>query len=207
MTTSLAIGTGRSRILRAARALFLDRGFADVSMQQIADAASITKATLYHHFRDKEDLFIEVVRRQHERIAQDLVDLIAGATSLEEQLRRIAVAFFESDEGGFERLMQDIHRHVDPERFASLHVELHVTSPSPEGVIRDCFARAIDAGEIGPHDPDLLATLFFSMVHGLRWVSEYSPSSTTYTTEDAARLPHILLHGITTGSAVTASSP
>ncbi|MGH2559724.1 MAG: TetR/AcrR family transcriptional regulator [Thermomicrobiales bacterium] len=199
MTTSTpttSIGAGRTRILRAARTLFLDRGFAEVSMQQIAGDAAITKATLYHHFRDKEALFIEVVRREHVRVAHQLEELIAGATSLEEQLRRIAVAFFESNEGSFERLMEELFRHVSAERFASLYDEMHGDATSPEGVIRACFAQAIATGEIAPFNPDLLATLFFSMVHGMRWVSDCSPSSTTFTQHDAALLPHLLLHGI-----------
>ncbi|MGH2533270.1 MAG: TetR/AcrR family transcriptional regulator [Thermomicrobiales bacterium] len=195
---STTSGAGRTRILRAARGLFLDRGFADVSMQQIADDAAITKATLYHHFRDKEDLFVEVVRREHERIGQELEALIAGATALEEQLRRIAVTFFEGGEGDFGRLTEDLYRHVSEERYVSLYDELHRDASSPEGVIRACFVWAMESGEIAPLNPDLLATLFFSMLHGLRWVSDYTPSSPTFTHHDAALLPHLLLHGIAT---------
>ncbi len=53
--------SGRGRILREARLLFTAQGYAAVSMQQIADAAAVNKATLYHHFRDKEDLFLSVM--------------------------------------------------------------------------------------------------------------------------------------------------
>ncbi len=58
---------GRNRILLEARPLFVARGFNAVSMQQIADAVGVNKATLYHHFRDKEELFLEVVREEIER--------------------------------------------------------------------------------------------------------------------------------------------
>ena len=53
--------SGRGRILREARLLFTALGYAAVSMQQIADAAAVNKATLYHHFRDKEELFLSVM--------------------------------------------------------------------------------------------------------------------------------------------------
>ena len=58
-----ATSEARERVVNAALELFLQRGFADVSMQQIADDASITKATLYHHFRDKQDLYLAVMRK------------------------------------------------------------------------------------------------------------------------------------------------
>lgn len=187
---------GRMRILRAARTLFLDRGFADVSMQQIADGAGITKATLYHHFRDKEDLYVEVVRAEHERVGQDIRRLIEGATSLEEELARIAVSFFKTGEGDFGRLAQDLYQHVSPELCRTLHDEMHGDgAESPERVIRACFARAIASGEIQPLDPDLPTMLFFSMIHGLRWVSDVTPAA-SFSEQDAVMIPRILLHGI-----------
>ncbi len=51
----------RNRVLDAAYPLFVQQGYKAVSMQQIADAVSINKATLYHHFRSKDDLFLAVV--------------------------------------------------------------------------------------------------------------------------------------------------
>ena len=62
-TTEPAI-RGRGRVLREARVLFTAQGYAAVSMQQIADAAAMNKATLYHHFRDKEDLFVAVMAEE-----------------------------------------------------------------------------------------------------------------------------------------------
>ncbi len=54
---------GRARILEAAARLFSRRGIDAVSMQQIADEAGVSKATIFHHFRGKDDLYLEVVRQ------------------------------------------------------------------------------------------------------------------------------------------------
>ena len=48
---------GRARILQVARAAFVERGYAAVSMQELAGAAGLTKAAIYYHFRDKQELF------------------------------------------------------------------------------------------------------------------------------------------------------
>lgn len=59
---------------RVARALFEQRGFADVSAEEIVAAAGVTRGALYHHYSGKEGLF-EVVaeaamQRLHENVAQ-----------------------------------------------------------------------------------------------------------------------------------------
>ena len=69
--------SGRGRILREARLLFTAQGYAAVSMQQIADAAAVNKATLYHHFRDKEDLFLSVMVEEFGRLATSVGAVIA----------------------------------------------------------------------------------------------------------------------------------
>lgn len=51
----------REAVLHASAALFVKRGFTGTSMGQVADAAGVSKQTIYSHFRDKEHLFAEVV--------------------------------------------------------------------------------------------------------------------------------------------------
>lgn len=55
----------RKRILEAAYRLFRRRGFSRVSMDEIASAAKLTKRTLYHHFRSKDQLLADVLEVQH----------------------------------------------------------------------------------------------------------------------------------------------
>lgn len=59
----------RRAIVEAASALFLERGYGDASMEAIAQAAQVSKLTLYSHFTDKAALFREVVRERVEHYA------------------------------------------------------------------------------------------------------------------------------------------
>ena len=52
----------RERILAAARELFYERGIHSVSVDQVAEAASSNKMTLYRHFKSKDELVAECMR-------------------------------------------------------------------------------------------------------------------------------------------------
>ncbi len=65
--------TTRAQLMGAARKLFADKGFADVSTQTIVATAGVTRGALYHQFADKTDLFAAV----YEEVERDLVTGIA----------------------------------------------------------------------------------------------------------------------------------
>lgn len=60
----------RKRILEAAYRLFRRQGYNRVSMDEIAAAAKLTKRTLYHHFRSKDQLLADVLEAQNELVLQ-----------------------------------------------------------------------------------------------------------------------------------------
>ena len=53
----------RNRILDAAQAMVLDRGFAGVSVDQLIQGLGLTKGAFFHHFRNKNDLARSLIRR------------------------------------------------------------------------------------------------------------------------------------------------
>lgn len=55
----------RQQIVDAANDLFYSEGLAAVSMDRIAEAAGVTKKTLYYHFRSKDDLMGAYVEARH----------------------------------------------------------------------------------------------------------------------------------------------
>jgi AcrR family transcriptional regulator len=59
--TPKAVAT-RKRLLDLAAELFIDRGYAAVSLRDIADEAGLTKGAIYGHFRSKGQLLVEVIR-------------------------------------------------------------------------------------------------------------------------------------------------
>jgi AcrR family transcriptional regulator len=60
----------RQALVRAGRQLFGARGYAAVSVEAIARRARVTTGALYHHFRDKQDLFRAVFEQVNAELMQ-----------------------------------------------------------------------------------------------------------------------------------------
>ncbi len=59
----------RLELIDVAEKMFLERGYAETTMQVIAEAAGASKETLYRHFESKELLFAEIVGRKAQMIS------------------------------------------------------------------------------------------------------------------------------------------
>lgn len=82
----------RERLIKAARTLFADNGYAETSTPEIVRAAEVTRGALYHHFDGKEALFRAVAEAEAQAVAK-AIGLAApqpGAQGLEDGSR----AFF-----------------------------------------------------------------------------------------------------------------
>jgi AcrR family transcriptional regulator len=99
--------TTRAAIVEAAVQQFAAEGFAKTTMDTVAQVARVTKGAVYHHFRDKAELFEAVFVQMEERLQAkvsagvdgiaDPMELMAAGVDLflaeccEEDFRRIAV--------------------------------------------------------------------------------------------------------------------
>src|SRR5438034_149562 len=62
----------RRQLLDAAREAFTRRGFAEASMEEIAQRVGVSRGPLYHYFESKQDLFAAVYEEVEEALAQIL---------------------------------------------------------------------------------------------------------------------------------------
>ena len=60
----------RETILQESGRLFVARGYHGLAMRELAEAVGVSKAALYYHFTDKEDLFMAVLTSNLDRIEQ-----------------------------------------------------------------------------------------------------------------------------------------
>lgn len=84
------------KLLGVARREFGQHGFAHTSTEEIVRASDVTRGALYHHFRNKEELFRAVFDRLHAEIADRVERAAAGAADPATELRLGCRAFLEA---------------------------------------------------------------------------------------------------------------
>ena len=152
-----------ARILEAAARLFVERSYADVTMNQIAEAARLTKGAVYHHFSSKEQVYEDMLRSKLSAHRDLFSDALAQGTTCRESLRNLVSRFLAMDPS--ERdvmglLRRDINMFADPIR-SELIRAYQIALPVPvEYVLRD----GMNSGELKPADARLLSWQFVALV-------------------------------------------
>lgn len=77
----------RAQLLRAGRALFAEKGFAETATEEIVQRAAVTRGALYHHFRGKDDLFRAVFEDLEGELAERIATVAARRKDPVQQLR------------------------------------------------------------------------------------------------------------------------
>ncbi|MGO4958293.1 TetR/AcrR family transcriptional regulator [Luteococcus sp. Sow4_B9] len=68
----------RRRIIRAASELFAEQGFTGTSMDQIAERADVSKGTIFYNFKNKSDLFEQLILEAASTVAQGMTEAREG---------------------------------------------------------------------------------------------------------------------------------
>jgi len=165
------------QILSAAVELFRDRGFEATRLEDVADKAGVSKATIYLYFESKEDLFFALIR---EKVVPMLEQTIAQAEAFEgpasEFLRLKAQSvgrlFAHSEQGAILKLVISEAR-----RFPDL-TDYYRTEVPERGLenIAKMVRRGIDEGEFRECDERAAATAFmFPLLMNGIWMNSVGP--------------------------------
>lgn len=79
-----------TRILDAARKLFAEHGFDAVSMNAIAEAAEVSKANIFHHFKSKDELYLAVLKTACDASCDQIERFGQSEGTFENRLERYA---------------------------------------------------------------------------------------------------------------------
>ena len=153
----------REALVAAARRLFAANGFDGTGTEQIVAEARVTRGALYHHFRDKADLFRAAMAEAAGEVALALVDeqLAAEAASPLDDIRDGVSAFLDVCVGGgdFQRIVL-----VDGPRVLGSQTWEELVDRYGRGLLEEWLARAIEAGDLAPVPTGALARLLIAML-------------------------------------------
>jgi TetR/AcrR family transcriptional regulator, mexJK operon transcriptional repressor len=161
-----------TRLLDVATSLFMERGFDGTSIDAVAEAAGVSKPTVYARYHDKRDLFAAVLRG---RIRRWLAPLSAAAeaqatetspksikTILHELSRHLVAYTLAPEAGALQRILSAQAVHF-PELAKLANEEGWLRSVrAVSSILRQSAAR----GQIKVDDPELAADIFLNLVLG-----------------------------------------
>jgi TetR/AcrR family transcriptional regulator, cholesterol catabolism regulator len=86
----------RAGILEAAARIFSEKGYHATSMQDIADAVNLQKASLYHHFASKQEILGDILDEALDLINTRLDIVLSQSLSPDEKLRQAMISYFQT---------------------------------------------------------------------------------------------------------------
>lgn len=95
MGARLPAAIRRRQILDVAIQVFANRGFHATAMNDVAEAAGVTKPVLYQHFRSKRELYLAALGDVGDRLRQSIEKVTAEATNPREQVTAGLTAYFQ----------------------------------------------------------------------------------------------------------------
>ena len=186
------------RLRRAAVETFLEYGYDGTKMETVAQAAGITKTTLYSRYPDKRALFLAVSAwaltrlERDEHVSEPLPDDLAGALTV--TARAILARSVDPDIARLNRMAI-----AESVRFPEFAASSQAVTWTPRiRVIMDLLRRHQSAGAIAVEDIELAAEQFFAMVGAMpAWLAAYGIHRTPEVEE--AHLQHavkLFLNGV-----------
>jgi AcrR family transcriptional regulator len=85
----------RRTILKAARKIFFKHGLQSASMDDIAEAAELSKGALYLYFKSKEDLYVSLLEEGLEILRRMFEEVAARPLPADEALRQLGLTYYQ----------------------------------------------------------------------------------------------------------------
>ncbi len=183
---------GQARILWAAYPLFVEHGYKSVSMQQVANAAQVHKATLYHHFLNKDAIFRAVVLMALRQIRGQVAEVVERGGTAVEQLARIACQMVLNTQSDFGRLMTDAQENLPAGEW---HALLRDES-FPWDLYARIFDQAVTNGELPGIDVNMAISMFIGLMFGQTWVRKIGRVDDPLGQQVASTIVDILFEGL-----------
>jgi AcrR family transcriptional regulator len=151
----------RTALIAVARQMFAAGGYDGTGTEQIVAEAQVTRGALYHHFRDKADLFRAVMEEAAGEVARQLTDDQAQSDgSPLDQISDGVSAFLDVCVGGdFQRIVL-----IDGPRVLGEQAWDQLVERYGRALLEEWLTRAITAGDMDPVPVRSLARLLIAML-------------------------------------------
>jgi AcrR family transcriptional regulator len=181
--------TGKERLLQAAEEAFREGGYNEVGVAQILELAGVQAPTLYHHFRDKEHLYLAWATLTLGRLGAEIDEALKQEMTSEAALTAFGKAMLGYQGLQVPRVLRDVETMARPESQEEL---LSAYLQAVQNPLTGILLKGISRGEIAGSPLNALAEAYLGGLHALgrtQWRSERTAE------EVASWWASVFLHG------------
>ncbi len=193
----------KQRVIDSALALFAQHGYDATSVRQIIDAAGVTQPVLYYYFKNKKDLFRQLITQQYENSFEQIKTAMASADNCIEKLR----AFIQTSFAGCVANL-DATRLIFQTYFGPPVKDVHDLMQYLSGIrflmAREIIHEGLETAVLRGDNPDALTLVFCCLVdQHINTLSRLPDAATHLTHQLADYLLDVFLHGLHTPNHTT----
>jgi AcrR family transcriptional regulator len=182
----------RDEILEAAAQIFSQKGFHATSMQDIAQAVQLQKASLYHHVHSKQELLVSVLDQALDLLIERMQQVMDRPLPPDEKLRLAMqvylTAMLEHRELAAVLLLE--HRSLEP-AYQTRHIPRRDRF---ERLWRDLINAGLDQGVFSCADPGMAGRALLGVMN---WtITWYHPEGSLSVETIAAQFADLFLQGL-----------
>jgi len=187
-------------ILAAAIKIFMEKGFAQSSIQVIADEAGIAKGTIYEYFKTKEELFIQAVKLHTSKL-NDLIDnIVLSENTLIGKLGDLLDLFLGASSEEYFKWMDFIFinelAQLSNESRMVFHIWLHNMRDKSTGKIAEMLDQAVREGEIRAIDIESVASSIINLIMGTNMQMRDNQYSAEQIEKEKVKILDFIMRGI-----------
>lgn len=182
----------RDEILVAAAQIFSQKGFHATSMQDIAQAVRLQKASLYHHVSSKQEILVDVLNQALDLLIERMQAVMDQPLAPDEKLRQAMRVYLTTllEHRDLAAVLLLEHRNLSPE----LHARHIPRRDRFEQLWRDLIQQGLDDGVFCCAGPAMASRALLGVMN---WtITWYRPSGACTPEEVAAQFSDLFLLGL-----------
>ena len=182
----------RDEILAAAAQIFGQKGFHATSMQDIAEAVNLQKASLYYHVSSKQEILVDILDRALDLFITNMQAVMASPLPPDEMLRQAMQTYMVTilQQRDLASVLLLEHRSLDPE----LHTRHIPRRDRFESLWRELIQHGLAAGCYYAVDPAMTARALLGVMN---WViTWYSPQGKLTPDQISRQYADLFLNGL-----------